>query len=131
MEKNSPALQRLQPDLRQAVLRLHSWEQRRRWLIISLFWLVLLPLCLAMLRYHLGLLFEYFTWSGLRYGLAFNPIPAAGIMATVLLTLSSLLSQWFYRHYGLTAPEVYRLEKRARRIRAKGERYPLWWKVWG
>ena len=117
--------------MKQAVLRLHNWEQRRRWQMVTLLWLLLLPVCLVLLRYPISLLLEYFTWSGLRYGLAFNPIPTAGLVLTLVLTLSSLLSQCFYGIYGLTSTEVRRLEKRARRIQARGQNSPLWWKVWG
>ena len=84
-----------------------------------------------MLRYHISLLMEYFTWAGVRYGLAFNPIPATGLAITILLTLSSTISRWFYKTYGLTATEVQRLEKRVKRIQARGESHPLWARVWG
>lgn len=114
-----------------AVTRLHRWEQKRRWILVALLWLLLVPLCLLLLRYPIGLLWDYFTWSGVRYGLAFNPIPAAGLIFTLLLTLSSLISRWFYRTYALTATEVRRLEKRALRIHARGQSHPLWRRVWG
>lgn len=117
--------------MQEAVQRLHRWEQKRRWLLVFLLWFLLFPLCLLLLRYPIGLLLEYFTWSGVRYGLAFRPIPAAGLILTFLLTLSSLISQWFYRRYGLTSTEVKRLEKRAMRIQAKGQSHPLWHRVWG
>lgn len=117
--------------MQEAVQRLHRWEQKRRWLLVTLLWLVLLPFCLLLLRYPISLLLDYFTWSGVRYGLAFNPIPAAGLILTCLLTVSSLISSWFYRTYGLTVSEVQRLEKRATRIQAKGKSHPLWPRVWG
>ena len=117
--------------MQEAVQRLHRLEQKRRWLLVGLLWLLLFPCCLLLLRYPIGLLLQYFTWSGVRYGLAFNPIPAAGLLLTILLTLSSLISQWFYQSYGLTDTEVRRLEKRATRIQARGQRHPLWRKIWG
>lgn len=117
--------------MQDAVKRLHRLEQKRRWLLVTLLWLVLFPLCLLLLRYPISLLLEYFTWSGVRYGLAFNPMPAAGLSFTFLLTLSSLISRWFYQTYGLTNTEVRRLEKRAMRIQARGQKHPLWRKVWG
>ena len=117
--------------MQNAVGRLHRLEQKRRWLLVAALWLLLFPFCLLLLRYSISLLLDYFTWSGVRYGLAFNPIPAAGLILTVLLTISSLLSQWFYQTYGLTSTEVRRLEKRAMRIQARGQRHPLWNKIWG
>lgn len=131
MAAKSLALATLEPDLRRAVLRLHGWEQRRRWFLLLLLWLVVVPICLLLLRYPLSLLADYFTWSGLRYGLAFNPKPASGLLVTLLLTLTSLLSQGGYRLFGLSRAEVRRLEKRVLRIRERGRQSPLWQKVWG
>lgn len=131
MPAKSTALAILDPDLRQAVLRLHGWEQRRRWYVLLLLWLIVVPICLLLLRYPLSLLVDYFTWSGLRYGLAFNPKPASGLLVTLLLTVTSLLSRWFYHVFGLSGAEIRRLEKRVLRIRARGKQDPLWHKVWG
>jgi hypothetical protein len=127
----SPALESLQPPLRQAVIRLHAWEQRRRWILVALLWLLVVPFCLWLLRARISLLLEYFTWSGLRYGLAFNQVAAMGLLATLLLTLTSVWSRWFYSHYGLAATEVRRLERLALRIQARGEGHPLWRRLWG
>lgn len=131
MDKPNLAIEQLPPAMQTAVKRLHNWEQKRRWVLVILLWLLLFPVCLLLLHYPIRLLLEYFTWSGVRYGLAFNPIPAAGLLLTILLTCSSLISQWFYQTYGLTSTEVRRLQKRATRIQARGESHPLWLKVWG
>jgi len=131
VDKPNLALDHLSPPMQNAVQQLHRWEQRRRWLQVALLWLCLFPLCLWLLRYHVGLLRDYFTWSAIRYGLAFNPIPATGLVLTFCLTVSSLLSHWFYQTYGLSSTEVRRLEKRAARIQAKGQGHPLWKTLWG
>lgn len=88
-------------------------------------------LSLVGLRYPLALLGDYFTWSAVRYGLAFHPIPAAVLIGTLLFTGTSLLARWFYRSYGLGGPEVRRLEKQVRRIQQRGQSHPLWPRVWG
>lgn len=131
MNKPKFAIEHLEPSLQGAIQRLHDWEQRRRWIVVVLLWLLLFPCCLLLLHAPIGLLLDYFTWAGVRYGLAFNPIPAAGLLVTLLLTLSSLISQWFYRTYGLTAIEIRRLEKRVMQIQARGQSHPLWHRVWG
>jgi hypothetical protein len=131
VDKPNPALERLPPHLQQAVAKLHAWEQRKRWILVALLWLLWVPFCLVLLRYPISLLLDYFTWSGVRYGLAFNRVAAVGLVTTLLLTLTSLLSHGFYNRYGLATTEVRRLEKRALRIQARGESHPLWRKIWG
>lgn len=125
MPKQSAALDRLDPDLRQAVLQRYAWEQRRRWFVLAILWLVGVPLCLWLLRYHLGLLQEVFTWAALRYGLIFNPKPAIALLATLLLSATSLISWGVHRHFGLSRAEVKRLEKQVRRIQTRGKQHPL------
>lgn len=131
MKPPNPALEALPPHLQQAVVKLHAWEQRKRWLLVALMWLLGVPFCLILLRDRISLLLDYFTWSGVRYGLAFNRVAAFGLVTTLLLTLTSLLSQGLYKRYGLATAEVKRLEKRVLRIQARGERHPLWRRIWG
>lgn len=127
----SRAFDALGPELKEPVHRLYRAQQQQRWRLVLLLWLAIVPLSLWGLRQTLGLLWEYFTWSALRYGLIYHPISALGLLVTVLLTLTSTFAEWGVRRWGYSGEEVRSLKRQVERIRAKGEKHPLWPKVWG
>ncbi|NJR69670.1 MAG: hypothetical protein HC771_14160 [Synechococcales cyanobacterium CRU_2_2] len=127
----SRAFKALEPELKEPVQRLYHAQQQQRWRLVLLLWWGGVPLSLWGLRQTLALLWEYFTWSALRYGLIYHPISALGLLVTVLLTLTSAFAELGFRRWGYSGQEVRRLKRQVERIRAKGEKHPLWAKVWG
>jgi hypothetical protein len=73
--------------------RLHRRQVYRRWLAVGLCWLVLAPLSLWAVRDELALMHRYFTWTALRYAIAYNRIPAIGLAFCIAITISTLVWQ--------------------------------------
>jgi hypothetical protein len=69
---------------------------------------------------------QYFTWSAVRYGLAFNPFAAVGLAFCIGMTVSVLVWQSRNILIGLPQPEKQRLEKQVCKIRQQGSSHPLW-----
>lgn len=110
----------------QEVARLHQITVYARWLFVSLLWLTVGIFSLWSLRYPISLIREYFTWSAVRYGLAFNPLPATGLALGVGMTLAVLF--WQSRNILIGLPQQDRkyLEHQVQRIRQQGPSHPLW-----
>lgn len=69
---------------------------------------------------------RYFTWSAVRYALAFNPLPTAGLLICTTITLSTLIWQSRNIILGLPLRERKRLERQLQRINQQGPTHPLW-----
>lgn len=128
-EEMPPALAEMEaPDseFAQEVARLHQLTVYARWLLVGLLWLTVGVFSLWGLRYPIFLIREYFTWAAVRYGLAFNPLPATGLALCVGMTLAVLL--WQSRNILLGLPQHDRkhLEHQVQRIRQQGPSHPLW-----
>lgn len=106
--------------------RLRSSVLRRWWLISLGLWLTVGPLSLWALRYEFALIFEHFTWTAVRYGLAYNRLAALGLGLTVGLTVALLVAESRHILFGLTAKERERLEKQLFKIHQQGNNHPLW-----
>ncbi len=119
------AFDSVEPRLRRAVVRLYWYRQRQRWRTILLLWLVLVPLCLWGLREMLGLLTDYFTWSAIRYGLAYHPLPAIGLLSTMILTTTRSLAMAWSRLIGPSQRQVRQMEAIAQQIQNQGKTHPL------
>lgn len=118
-------------DLEAAADRLHQLTVVGRWLLVLFLWLTLGTWSLWSLRNSIALLREYFTWSAIRYGLIFNPIPAIGLVICVAMTLSVLIWQSRNILWGLPLHDRDQLKKRTIAIRSKGRQHPLWRWVFG
>ncbi len=116
----------LDPTLQTQVLRLHQLTVYGRWIVVSLLWLTLAPLCLWGWRYEISLMRSHFTWSALRYGVIFNPLPALGLGFCIGMTTAVLLWQSRNILIGLPRLEQQRLEQQVRRIGQQGASHPLW-----
>jgi hypothetical protein len=103
--------------------RLYRQQAAQRRFILGFLWLIIMPASLWVLRQEMQLLWQYFTWTGLRYGLAFHPLAAMGLITTLGFTTASLLhySQWLL--FGVSRPEVRRLRRQAQQqIRQQSKR---------
>ncbi|MFQ4137453.1 hypothetical protein PGN35_014145 [Nodosilinea sp. PGN35] len=106
--------------------RLRAIILRRWWTTSGLLWLTVAPLSLWNLRPELAQLRQYFTWSAVRLGLAYNRPAAIGLGLCVGLTVALLVAESRYILWGMTKDERRRLEQLCDRITAQGPSHPLW-----
>lgn len=113
-------------ELRQVVKRLHIAMVKVRWAIVVALWVLLLPPVLWVLRRDIRLMLDTFTWTAVRYALAFKPWAAVALSLCIGMTLGVLVWQSRNILYGLPEKEVKRLQKQAKQICEQGDRHPLW-----
>lgn len=117
---------KLDANFRAAVQRLHRLTVYARWAVAALLWSTLGTLSLWNLKETISLLQQYFTWSALRYGLAYHLLAAIGLSLCVGVTVSTLVWQSRNVLFGLPQSEQQRLEKQVLKIRQQGQSHPLW-----
>ena len=124
-EQSLPSVE-LDPTFKQQVQRLHQLIVYSRWLVVGLLWLSVGSFSLWGLRAEIALWQQYFTWVALRYGLAYNPLPALGLAVCIGMTTSVIV--WHSRNllFGVPPEEQQRLEQQVHRIRQQGASHPLW-----
>jgi hypothetical protein len=116
----------LDPIFKNQIDRLYSLTVSVRWFVIILLWLTVGAYSLWELRYPISLIQEYFTWAAVRYGLAFQPIPAFGLALCVGMTTGTLVWQSRNVLWGIPKKDRQRLAKQVRQIRQQGSSHPLW-----
>lgn len=110
----------------QQVQRLHQLTVYSRWLFVVVCWLSLGSFGIWGLRDEFRLWREHLTWAAVRYGLAYNMIPATCLFFCVGVTGAVLTWQSRNILRGLSPQERRSLEKQVKRIQAIGPRHPLW-----
>lgn len=116
----------LDPTFKAHVQRLHQLTVYLRWLFVGLLWLTVAPLSLWGWHYELSLLRSHFTWAALRYGIAYNRLPALGLAFCIGMTIAVLVWQSRNILFGLPRQEQRRLEQQVYRISQQGPSHPLW-----
>ena len=116
----------LDPNLKKQVQKLHRITVYMRWLTVILCWLTLGLFGFWGLREEIGLWFDYFTWSAVRYAIYFNFLPSLCLAFCIGITLSVLIWQSRNIIWGLPIQEKYLLQQRVKRILAAGSSHPLW-----
>lgn len=111
--------------------RLHQVSVYSRWFLVGLLWVTVAPWSLWSLRSELALWRDYFTWTAVRYGLAFNLVPTVGLTLCIALTVSTLIWQSRNILFGIPTRQRQRLKQRLRKIRQQGKSHPLWYWVCG
>ncbi|MGK7933242.1 MAG: hypothetical protein AB4041_17675 [Microcystaceae cyanobacterium] len=114
------------PNLTKSVEKLCHLSLYLRWLLVCFCWLVVVPLALWQLREDIGLMRDYFTWSGLRYSLIYNLVPAFFLFTSVGLTLAVLLRHSQFILWGISTKDRAKLEQQVKNIYRIGPRHPLW-----
>jgi hypothetical protein len=89
-------------------------------------WLGIGSASLWVLWDDIALMRQYFTWTALRYSLAFNYWSSIGLAFCLAITGAVLVWQSRNIILGLSPREKLRLEQRVQKIRAEGSRHPLW-----
>ena len=115
-----------EPGFYQEVQKLHQLTVYGRWLFVCLLWVSIGSLSLWSLRSDIALLWQYFTWATVRYGLYYNPLPTFGLAFCIGMTVAVLVWQSRNILLGLSRPEQRRLEQQVCRIRQQGPSHPLW-----
>lgn len=114
------------PKFQQQVQKLHQITVYSRWLFVGLLWLMIAPVSLWSLRSEIALLKQYFTWTAVRFGLYYHPLPTFGLALCIGMTISVLVWQSRNILLGLPADEQKRLEHQVSKIRQQGSTHPLW-----
>lgn len=114
------------PNLDKQVEKLHQVRVWGRWLFVVGCWLTLGVFGIWGLRAEIALWQQYFTWTAVRYAIAYNRIPAFSLAFCIGITTAVLIWQSQNILRGISPPERYRLEKQVRKIRASGPSHPLW-----
>lgn len=116
----------LDPHHQRQIERLRVILIRRWWLTSVLLWLTVGSLSLWSLRGEWVYIRQYFTWTAVRYALAYNRLAAIGLGLCVGLTVALLVSESRHILFGLSRTEYERLDHLRQRIEQQGERHPLW-----
>ncbi|MEY3297790.1 MAG: hypothetical protein RLZZ597_1050 [Cyanobacteriota bacterium] len=119
----------LDPHHQRQIERLRIILNRRWWLTSLLLWLTVGSLSLWSLRGEWVYLRQYFTWTAVRYALAYNRLAAIGLGLCVGLMVALLISESRYILLGLTQAERRRLSQLHHSILQQGASHPLWHKL--
>lgn len=114
------------PQIERQLERLYRVSVWVRWAIAAALWLVVAPLCLWQLRHEIALWQDYFTWTAVRFGLAYNRWAAIGLALCIGCTVGNLLRQSQIILFGPTRLQVHQLEQQLMLIQQQGDRHPLW-----
>lgn len=114
------------PTHERQIHQLKDALQRQWWLVAAGLWLVIGSLSLWALRHEFDRLKQYFTWTAVRYGLAYHRPAAIGLGLCVGVTLALLVAESRHILFGLTRGERHRLERQLQKIRQQGPSHPLW-----
>jgi hypothetical protein len=129
---HSPTSQNLQdsedysPEFRQEMERLYQLLVYARWLAIALLWGVVGSISLWQMHKDFALLLDYFTWTAVRYTLAFHPLATLGLSLCVGFTVGVLVWQSRNILFGVSRKQTQDLEHQLHRIRQQGASHPLW-----
>ena len=113
-------------NLQKQVKRYYQLTIYIRWTVILILWLTLGIYGIWGIRHEIQLWLEHFTWSALRYGLAFNAFYTLCLGVCIGSTISVLLWQSSHIIWGLSDKEKYYLEQEVKKILVKGSSHPLW-----
>ncbi|MGB8699429.1 MAG: hypothetical protein WCD18_08445 [Thermosynechococcaceae cyanobacterium] len=123
----------MEPDetLQRETQRLYRLAVYGRWIFVLVLWLTVGSLSLWQLRFRIQLLLDYFTWSAVKYGLAYHQVSAFGLFLCVGVTTSVIVWQARNWLFGLPKSEAVRFQQQVLRIRQQGHTHPLWHWVCG
>lgn len=114
------------PPSDSALERLRSLVLRRWWWRTLILWITVGSLSLWALRHEFATLGQHFTWTALRYGLAYNRLAAIGLGLCVGLTVALLVGESRHILFGLSEAERQRLHKLQQQIDHRGKQHSLW-----
>ena len=119
-------MSKFKSDFQQKVAKLYQLSIYGRWLFVLASWLTLGTYAVWNLREEIALVFDYFTWAAVYYGLHFNFVPTICLAFCIGVTVSVLVWQSRNLIWGLPASERRKLEKQVEKILITGPKHPLW-----
>lgn len=122
----NPSFSGYDPAFQLEMQRLHRLTVYARWFVVAVLWVFVAPLSLWALRGEIELWLEYFTWTAVRFTIAYNPLPAFGLSLCIGFTVTVLVWQSRNILRGISTRQVKRLEKQLHRIHQQGPSHPLW-----
>lgn len=99
---------------------------RNWWLLTIALWFTLGLWSLWQLRSEFQIWAQYFTWTAVRYSLAYNRLASAALGLCVGMTVALLISESRHILWGISKTERERLEKQLTKICKQGPSHPLW-----
>lgn len=113
-------------NFKRQVQKMHQITVYTRWLVIGILWVTIAPLSLWALRAEIALWQDHFTWSAVRYGLAYNRLAAMGLGLCIGTTTATLV--WHSRNilFGVSSAYQKRLEQQVFKILKQGKTHPFW-----
>ena len=108
------------------VQKLYRINIYKKWLVILILWLTIGILAIWILRDDIDLWQEYFTWSALRYALAYHRFAALCLSICIGLTMGLLITQSRDILWGISEQEKYRLQQEVDKICTIGKSHPLY-----
>jgi hypothetical protein len=116
-----------QEVLGRQVKRLRRVDVCQRWLFVALLWLTVGAWSFWEMREGMALLWEYFSFTGLKYIVVFHIWGGgAGFILCLTVTLSSIFWQIGHSLWRLSPRERHHLEVRVRQIQERGSKHPYW-----
>lgn len=112
-------------DFQRKVIKYHQLTIYMRWLVVLLLWLTLGVYGIWGIHQEIELWFDYFTWSAVYYGLAFNIIPTICLSICIGMTVSVLVWQSRCIIWGISNKEKYYLEQRVTKVLESGSSNPV------
>ena len=119
-------MDRADVDFQKKVTKYHQITIYMRWLVVIALWLTLGIYGIWGIRNEIQLWLNYFTWSAIYYGLAFNLIPTLCLSICIGMTVSVLVWQSRCAIWGLSDKEQYYLEQKVTKILATGTSHPFY-----
>lgn len=113
-------------NFEQQVQRLHQLTVWSRWVFVLACWLILVPLGLWNLREEIELIQDHFTWTAVRFGLAYHLFATLCLSFSLGMTAAVLVWQSRNILKGLPISEKRQLIKRVEKIQGIGPKHPLW-----
>ncbi|MGY2838211.1 hypothetical protein ACVWZI_000497 [Thermostichus sp. OS-CIW-28] len=121
-KKAASGTQALSPAAKRLLRLYHGGS----FIFLGLLWLVVGIPSLWALRADIARLWDYFTWTGLRYALFHRPgWPTLGLLLCVSFTMGILIAQSRYELFGLYPVERLMLEQQSRWILSLPVWHPL------
>lgn len=101
----------ISPNEAEQMLIIRQTWMGRWWFIVLGLWLTVGVASLWSLRRTFYQITQYFTWTAIRYGLAFNRLAAIGLGVCIGLTVALLVKETRFQFFGLTPKERQDLRK--------------------
>jgi hypothetical protein len=106
------------------VKKVYQINLYRKWRIVAICWLTLGIFSIWELRHEIALWQDYFTWSALRYALAYHRLASLSFSICLGLTIGLLISQCRDILWGISEQEKYRLTQELEKLCNSGKFNP-------